>query len=103
MTSLSFSSFGFLPSEPALLRILVTAFVIIPSQAVSVVNVLIAKSDMASVVDSLVEPLSMINALIVATIIELGGAAEETFTRLETIWQEFDVYRNNSEEEKIER
>ncbi len=62
--------------------------------------VLIAKSDMASVVDSLVAPLSMINALIVATIIELDGKAEETFSRLESIWEEYDVYRSKSEGEE---
>ena len=65
-------------------------------------DVLIAKSDMASVVDSLVAPLSMINALIVATIIELGNDVETTFERLESIWEEYDVYRNENEEEKIE-
>lgn len=65
--------------------------------------VLIAKSDMASVVDSLVAPLSMINALIVATIIELGNDVETTFERLESIWEEYDVYRNEDEEKKIEK
>ena len=62
--------------------------------------VLIAKSDMASVVDSLVAPLSMINALIVATIIELGNDVENTFSRLEYIWEEYDVYRSKSEEDQ---
>ena len=61
--------------------------------------ILIAKSDMASVVDSLVAPLSMINALIVATVIELDGQVEQTFGRLESIWEEYDVYRSKSEEE----
>ena len=54
---------------------------------------------MASVVDSLVAPLSMINALIVATVIELDGKVERTFERLESIWEEYDVYRSKSEEE----
>ena len=58
--------------------------------------VLIAKSDMASVVDSLVAPLSMINALIVATVIELGGEVEKTFGNLESIWDEYEVYRNKN-------
>lgn len=61
--------------------------------------ILIAKSDMASVVDSLVAPLSMINALIVATVIELGNDVEKTFSSLESIWEEYDVYRNKREEE----
>lgn len=60
--------------------------------------VLIAKSDMASVVDSLVAPLSMINALIVATVINLDIEVKDTFDRLENIWQEYDVYRNDGEE-----
>lgn len=60
--------------------------------------VLIAKSDMASVVDSLVAPLSMINALIVATVIELDDEVEKTFSSLENIWEEYDVYRSNHEE-----
>lgn len=62
--------------------------------------VLIAKSDMASVVDSLVAPLSMINALIVATVIQLDGEVEKTFSCLESIWEEYDVYRSKSEEEQ---
>ncbi len=62
--------------------------------------VLIAKSDMASVVDSLVAPLSLINALIVATVLELGPEVENTFGKLESIWEEYDVYRNKSGEEK---
>ncbi len=61
--------------------------------------ILIAKSDMASV-DSLVAPLSMINALIVATVIELDGEVERTFGRLESIWEEYDVYRSKTEEEE---
>ncbi len=59
--------------------------------------VLIAKSDMASVVDSLVAPLSMINALIVATVLNPELHVDETFNLLENIWQEYDVYRNDGE------
>lgn len=60
--------------------------------------VLIAKSDMASVVDSLVAPLSMINALIVATVINLDEKVKNTFNSLENIWKEYNVYQNNREE-----
>ena len=60
--------------------------------------VLIAKSDMASVVDSLVAPLSMINALIVATVLQLDDEVKNTFGILENIWQDFDVYENNGKE-----
>lgn len=61
--------------------------------------VLIAKSDMATVVDSLVAPLSMINALIVATVLRLESEVKETFGVLENIWQEYDVYQNNRKDE----
>lgn len=63
--------------------------------------VLIAKSDMASVVDSLVAPLSVINALIVATVLELDSEVKNTFDRLESIWEEYDVYRSKSEGEQL--
>lgn len=60
--------------------------------------VLIAKSDMASVVDSLVAPLSMINALIVATVVNLDEKVKNIFDNLENIWEEYDVYQNDGEE-----
>ena len=55
-------------------------------------QVLIAKSEMVSIVDSLVAPLSLINALIVAI-----GRRKETdlskiYSELERIWEEYDVY-----------
>ena len=53
---------------------------------------------MASVVDSLVAPLSMINALVVATVLDPELHANETFDMLENIWKEYDVYRNDKEE-----
>lgn len=55
-------------------------------------NVLIARSDMASFVDSLVAPLSLINALIVAVSIRARERVTETFEKLEDIWEEYDVY-----------
>jgi len=58
-------------------------------------HVLIAKSDMAAVVDSLVAPLSMINALIVATVLRMDDEVKHTFGMLESIWEEYDVYQNN--------
>ncbi len=60
---------------------------------------LIAKSDMAAVVDSLVAPLSMINALIVATVLKMGDEVKQTFGMLEDIWQDYDVYQNNRKDE----
>lgn len=53
---------------------------------------LIARSDMASFVDSLVAPLSVINALIVAVGMRRKEMVYETFERLEQIWDEYNVY-----------
>ena len=51
-----------------------------------------ARSDMASFIDSLVAPLSIINALIVALSRAKQDELTDTFARLETVWDEFDVY-----------
>lgn len=55
-------------------------------------HVLIAKSNMASFVDSLVAPLSVINALIVAVGMSRQAEVEQTFNKLETFWEEYQVY-----------
>lgn len=60
-------------------------------------SLLIAKSDMASFVDSLVAPLSIINALIVAIAKVKSGELESVFNRLEGIWDEYDVYDKESQ------
>jgi DNA-binding MurR/RpiR family transcriptional regulator len=53
---------------------------------------LLAKSDMVSFVDSLVAPLSLINALIVAVGMKRQEEVYATFAELERIWDEYDVY-----------
>ena len=53
---------------------------------------LIARSDMASFVDSLVAPLSVINALIVAISMKKQSEVVATFEKLEKIWDEYQVY-----------
>lgn len=53
---------------------------------------LIAFSDMTSFVDSLVAPLSLINALIAAIAIRKKEHVSETFEKLEKIWDEYQVY-----------
>lgn len=53
---------------------------------------LLAKSDMASFVDSLVAPLSILNALIVAVGRKKSEDVTATFQRLERIWDEYHVY-----------
>ena len=55
-------------------------------------HVLLARSDMASFVDSLVAPLSVINALIVAVGMSRRDEIEQTFNKRERIWEEYDVY-----------
>jgi len=53
---------------------------------------LFATSDMASFVDSLVAPLSVINALIVALGMRKRDHIEQTFEALENLWDEYKVY-----------
>ncbi len=53
---------------------------------------LTARSDMASFADSLVAPLSVINALIAAIGIRRKDNVYEVFDRLEKIWDEYQVY-----------
>lgn len=61
-------------------------------------HVLIAKSDMVSLVDSLVAPLSIVNALIVAIAAKRENELSQTFANLERIWDEYDVYAKNEEQ-----
>jgi DNA-binding MurR/RpiR family transcriptional regulator len=53
---------------------------------------LFAKSDMVSFLDSLVAPMSLINALIVSIGFHKKEALSETFDMLEGIWSEYEVY-----------
>ena len=62
-------------------------------------SVLIARSDMASIVDSLVAPLSLINALIVATVLKKKDEVSKTFSELELVWNREDVYAGHDETE----
>ena len=55
-------------------------------------ELLVAQSDMASFADSLVAPMSVINALIVAVSRENGEMLSERLHRLEEVWDEYDVY-----------
>ncbi|MBQ7010450.1 MAG: MurR/RpiR family transcriptional regulator [Clostridia bacterium] len=58
-------------------------------------EVLVAQSDMASYIDSLVAPLSVINAITVAIGRKKQSEIEERFDKLETLWEEFDVYQKH--------
>lgn len=53
---------------------------------------LMARSDMASFVDSLVAPLSLVNALLVAVSQRKNEDLAHTFHTLEEIWEEYNVY-----------
>lgn len=56
---------------------------------------LIARSDMASIVDSLVAPLSVINALVVALCMKKQQEVVTTLETLEKIWGEYQVYSSD--------
>ena len=60
-------------------------------------HVLCAKSDMVSLVDSLVAPLSVVNALIVAIAAKREKELHRTFEELEHIWEEYNVYQKREE------
>jgi DNA-binding MurR/RpiR family transcriptional regulator len=53
---------------------------------------LFARSDMVSFLDTLVAPLSLVNALIVATSAKAKDDLYSNFERLERIWDEYGVY-----------
>lgn len=55
-------------------------------------HVLLAKSDMVSLVDSLVAPLSVVNALLVALASGREQGLAKTFETLEQVWEEYNVY-----------
>lgn len=59
--------------------------------------VLLAKSDMVSLVDSLVAPLSVCNALIVALASKREKELAKTFNTLERVWEEYHVYEKRED------
>lgn len=59
-------------------------------------QLLTARSDMASFVDSLVAPLSIINAMIAAVSMKNHDEVAARLRRLESIWDEYDVYDKNN-------
>ena len=60
-------------------------------------HVLIAKSDMVSIVDSIVAPLSVTNALLVALSAGREQLLAKTFDALEHVWEEYNVYEKRVE------
>jgi DNA-binding MurR/RpiR family transcriptional regulator len=59
---------------------------------------IIATSDMSNFVDSLVAPLSIINAIIVALVMRNEEEIAKKFTALENIWDEYQVYEKPIQE-----
>ena len=59
--------------------------------------VLLARSDMISFVDSLVAPLSLVNALIVAVSRQRSEELAGTFGKLEQIWDEYETYEKTED------
>ena len=66
---------------------------------------LIARSDMVSIVDSLVAPLSVMNALVVAMCLKRPEDVKKNLKNLEEVWNNYQVYLNDEinfiEEEPI--
>lgn len=53
---------------------------------------LMARSDMVSIVDSLVAPLSLINALVVALCLKRPNEVKKNLETLESVWDNYQVY-----------
>ena len=62
-----------------------------PFAAIADIN-LYAKSDMVSFLDSLVGPMSLINALVVAVAARKQETLDQTFNYLEELWSEYEVF-----------
>lgn len=56
---------------------------------------LLARSDMVSIVDSLVAPLSVINALVVALCMKRPAEVKNSLHTLEEVWNSYQVYLND--------
>ena len=56
---------------------------------------LLARSDMVSIVDSLVAPLSVINALVVALCMKEPDVVKRNLETLEDVWNNYQVYLND--------
>ncbi len=59
--------------------------------------VLYARSDMTSFVDSLVAPLSLVNAILIALSMKMKQESMESFSNLENIWRDYGVYKGKDD------
>lgn len=64
-------------------------------------HVICAKSDMLSLVDTLVAPLSVVNALIVALAAKREKELHRTFDALERIWDQYHVYEKRDDKNDL--
>ena len=62
-------------------------------------HLLLARSDMASFADSLVAPMSLINALITAVGLKKREYVTTSFERLEQIWEKYEVYEKSDDQD----
>ena len=62
-------------------------------------HVLLAKRDMVSLVDSIVAPLSVVNALLVALASGREQTLSKTFDTLEQLWEEYNVYEKRVDDQ----
>lgn len=62
-------------------------------------HVLLAKSDMASFVDSLVAPLSLVNAFLMTVAIKRKKDVVNNLNKLEGIWDEYGIYEKVDEKD----
>lgn len=63
--------------------------------------VLAAKSGMVSLVDSLVAPMSVVNALIVAVAAKKEQELSKTFRELEGLWEEYHIYEKQDKKHEV--
>ena len=59
--------------------------------------VLYARSDMTSFVDSLVAPMSLVNAILIAVSVAKKQETMDNFANLETIWRDYGVYKGKDD------
>ena len=59
---------------------------------------LLAPSEMLSFIDSMTAPMSLINALLVGIATKMGTDVTETFTTLERLWDQYDVFGGADDE-----
>lgn len=59
--------------------------------------VLYARSDMTSFVDSLVAPMSLVNAILIAVSVAKKQESVDNFSNLESIWRNYGVYKGKEE------